>query len=120
MTSGQPLLSVEHLTKEYGSVVALNDVTFSITDGITGILGENGAGKSTAIKILLGLLRPTSGTRARIKKIDMMLAGMVSTYFQLASHFRCMKNKITSDAFVQETAIMKNQPTSFGNGQYGE
>jgi len=61
MTSGQPLLSVEHLTKEYGDVVALNDITFSITDGITGILGENGAGKSTAIKILLGLLRPTSG-----------------------------------------------------------
>ena len=56
------LLTVERLTKQYGSVVALNDVSFSITDGITGILGENGAGKSTAIKIFLGLLRPTSGT----------------------------------------------------------
>ena len=62
MTTGQPLLEVEHLTKQYGNVVALNDVSFSITDGITGILGENGAGKSTAIKILLGLLQPTSGS----------------------------------------------------------
>ena len=62
MASGEPLLAVEHLTKHYGDVVALNDVTFSISDGITGILGENGAGKSTAIKILLGLLQPTSGT----------------------------------------------------------
>jgi ABC-2 type transport system ATP-binding protein len=62
MTTGEVLLSVDHLTKDYGSVLALNDVSFSITDGITGILGENGAGKSTAIKILLGLMQPTSGT----------------------------------------------------------
>jgi len=62
MTTGQTLLAVDRLTKHYGDVVALNEVSFEITDGITGILGENGAGKSTAIKILLGLLRPTSGT----------------------------------------------------------
>ena len=61
MATGETLLAVEHLTKRYGNVIALNDVSFSITDGITGILGENGAGKSTAIKILLGLIRPTSG-----------------------------------------------------------
>jgi ABC-2 type transport system ATP-binding protein len=61
-TSEEPLLEVEHLTKRYNGVVALDDVSFTITDGITGILGENGAGKSTAIKILLGLLQPTSGT----------------------------------------------------------
>lgn len=59
--TGDTLLTVERLTKQYRNVVALNDVTFRITDGITGILGENGAGKSTAIKILLGLLKPTSG-----------------------------------------------------------
>ncbi|MGH7638135.1 MAG: ATP-binding cassette domain-containing protein, partial [Gemmatimonadaceae bacterium] len=59
--TGAPLLTVENLTKRYGKVIALDGVSFSITDGITGILGENGAGKSTAIKILLGLLRPTSG-----------------------------------------------------------
>jgi ABC-2 type transport system ATP-binding protein len=62
MSAGETLLAVEHLSKSYGNVVALNDVSFGITSGITGILGENGAGKSTAIKILLGLLQPTSGT----------------------------------------------------------
>src|SRR5688572_15823390 len=62
MATGEPLLAVEHLTKKYGNVVALNDVSFSITSGITGILGENGAGKSTAIKILFGLPQPTSGS----------------------------------------------------------
>ncbi|HUQ19962.1 MAG TPA: ABC transporter ATP-binding protein [Gemmatimonadaceae bacterium] len=59
--TGTALLSVENLTKQYKNVLALDDVSFTITDGITGILGENGAGKSTAIKILLGLLPATSG-----------------------------------------------------------
>ena len=62
MASGETLLSAERLTKHYKNVVALNDVSFTIESGITGILGENGAGKSTAIKIFLGLIRPTSGS----------------------------------------------------------
>ncbi len=62
MANVDALLVADNLTKHYGNVVALNDVSFSVSEGITGILGENGAGKSTAIKIFLGLLRPTSGT----------------------------------------------------------
>ena len=61
MAGQVPLLSAERLTKRYRNVVALNEVDFSVYDGITGILGENGAGKSTAIKIFLGLLQPTAG-----------------------------------------------------------
>ena len=62
MTKTEPLVTAESLSKRYGDVVALDGVTFGIYDGITGILGENGAGKSTAIKIFLGLLEPTSGS----------------------------------------------------------
>ena len=62
MSTTEPLLKAERLTKHYKNVVALNEVSFNIYDGITGILGENGAGKSTAIKIFLGLLQPTSGS----------------------------------------------------------
>lgn len=58
----EALLSAENLSKHYKEVVALNNVSFDISDGITGILRKNGAGKSTAIKIFLGLLKPTSGT----------------------------------------------------------
>ncbi len=49
---------------------------------------------------------PTSGTSIRIKNIDMIAAGIVSTYFQLASHQMCMKNKITNSALEHETAII--------------
>jgi len=58
----KPILAAQNLTKHYGDVVALDGVSFEVHDGITGILGENGAGKSTAIKIFLGLVPPTSGS----------------------------------------------------------
>lgn len=50
----------------------------------------------------------------RIKNADITLAGTVSTHFQLASHFKCIKNMITSMAFVQETNIMNARLASIG------
>ena len=58
----RPLIEAKELTKHYGSVVALDSAAFEVSEGITGLLGQNGAGKSTAIKLFLGLLRPTSGS----------------------------------------------------------
>jgi ABC-2 type transport system ATP-binding protein len=60
------VVSVEHLTKRFGELVAVDGLTFSLHAGtITGFLGPNGAGKTTTLRMLLGLVRPTSGT-ARI------------------------------------------------------
>jgi ABC-2 type transport system ATP-binding protein len=68
--SDQPAVVVEHLTKQFGSFTALNDLNLTIPKGrIVGLIGPNGAGKTTAIRILVGLLRPTSGT-ARIAGAD--------------------------------------------------
>jgi ABC-2 type transport system ATP-binding protein len=58
----EALLRANKLTKHYGPVVALDSADFEVVPGITGLLGSNGAGKSTAIKIFLGLLKPTSGS----------------------------------------------------------
>jgi ABC-2 type transport system ATP-binding protein len=60
MTS--PIIQAEHLSKWYGQVSGLNDVTASIPPGITGLLGPNGAGKSTFMKLMTGQLRPSQGT----------------------------------------------------------
>jgi ABC-2 type transport system ATP-binding protein len=57
------MIEVDHLTKRYGSTVAVDDLTFRITPGrITGFLGPNGAGKTTTLKAILALIRPTAGT----------------------------------------------------------
>ena len=54
---------VQHLSRRFGSFVAVDDVSFSVKTGeIFGFLGSNGAGKSTTIRMLSGLLRPSSGT----------------------------------------------------------
>ena len=57
-----PVISIRGLTKRYGQLTALNDLNLDVHRGETlGFLGLNGAGKTTAIRLLLDLLRPTSG-----------------------------------------------------------
>ena len=57
-----PILECDNLTKRFGSVEALTDVSFSVEPGrIVGLLGPNGSGKTTMIKLINGLLTPTSG-----------------------------------------------------------
>ncbi|MCY0859721.1 MAG: ABC transporter ATP-binding protein [Sulfolobaceae archaeon] len=56
------MIEVKNLTKYYGGLKALDNVTFTVNDGeIVGFVGMNGAGKTTTIKIIAGILRPTSG-----------------------------------------------------------
>jgi ABC-2 type transport system ATP-binding protein len=56
-------ITLSGLTKRYGSVTAVDDLSFTLGEGsITGFVGANGAGKSTSIRMLLGLTRPTSGS----------------------------------------------------------
>jgi ABC-2 type transport system ATP-binding protein len=57
------MIEVNHLTKRFGSVLAVDDLSFTIRHGhVTGFLGPNGAGKSTTMRLILGLDTPTSGT----------------------------------------------------------
>lgn len=57
-----PIVQADHLSKWYGQVSGLNDVTASIPGGITGLLGPNGAGKSTFMKLMTGQLKPSQGS----------------------------------------------------------
>src|SRR2546428_9373212 len=62
----QPMIEVERLTKRFGTITAVDHVSFSVGKGsIFGFLGPNGSGKSTMIRMLCGILEPSGGT-ARI------------------------------------------------------
>src|SRR5947209_6805804 len=57
------MISVKQLTKRFGTQVAVDELSFEIPAGqIVGFLGPNGAGKSTTLKMLTGMIEPTSGT----------------------------------------------------------
>ena len=57
-----PIVYLENVSKVYGRIHALSNVTLGLSGGVTGILGLNGAGKSTLFKLLMGKLKPNSGT----------------------------------------------------------
>src|ERR1044072_3263264 len=56
-----PIVQADHVSKWYGQVIGLNDVSVEVPAGITGLLGPNGAGKSTFMKLITGQLRPSKG-----------------------------------------------------------
>ena len=56
------LVAADHLSKWYGQVIGLNDVSVTVPTGITGLLGPNGAGKSTFMKLITGQLKPSKGS----------------------------------------------------------
>jgi ABC-2 type transport system ATP-binding protein len=61
-TTSTPILTATNVSKWYGQVIGLNDVTVAVPPGITGLLGPNGAGKSTFMKLITGQLAPSKGS----------------------------------------------------------
>jgi ABC-2 type transport system ATP-binding protein len=84
MTPGRgaaaPAVVTDHLSKWYGQVIGLNDVTMTVPHGITGLLGPNGAGKSTLMKLLTGQLKPSKGS---IRVLDEPVWGNPAIYFRM-------------------------------------
>jgi len=107
--SGQPLLSAQRLTKQYRGVTALNDISFDIHDGITGILGENGAGKSTAIKIFLGLLRATSGTATVLGENAAENVAVRGRLGYMPEH-DCLPSQVSAAEFLTHMAEVSGLP----------
>jgi ABC-2 type transport system ATP-binding protein len=75
-----PIVAADHLSKWYGQVIGLNDVSVSVPAGITGLLGPNGAGKSTFMKLITGQLRPSKGS---IHVLGESIWGNPALYFRI-------------------------------------
>jgi ABC-2 type transport system ATP-binding protein len=73
-------VTADHLSKWYGQVIGLNDVTLTVPSGITGLLGPNGAGKSTFMKLVTGQLKPSKG---EVRVLGEPIWGNPALYFRI-------------------------------------
>jgi ABC-2 type transport system ATP-binding protein len=104
-----PTIEVDHVSKWFGDVVAVSDVTFTIGTGITALLGPNGAGKSTVLRLLCGLARPSQG-RVHVlggdPRRDLSIFGRIGLVPQQEALFEAL----TAREFVETAARLLRVP----------
>ena len=107
------LIETHALTKRYGGgVTALSDLTLAVEPGVIGLVGANGAGKSTFIKILLGLLAPTSG-QARVLGLDPTARSEdVRARVGYMPEHDCLPSELSAAEFVTHMARMSGLPAT--------
>jgi len=105
-----PLISARDLTKRYPGVNALDGLTVDVEPGIIGFVGANGAGKSTFIRILLGLLAPTSGA-ASVLGFDVQADALeVRRRVGYMPEHDCLPLEISGTDFVTHQGQMSGLP----------
>jgi len=107
-----PAIVTDALTRTFGPVTALSQLTVEMPAGVVGLVGANGAGKSTLIKILLGLLPPTSG-RAQILGMDCRTEGLrIRQLVGYMPESDCLPPDISATEFVVHLARMSGLPSA--------
>jgi ABC-2 type transport system ATP-binding protein len=108
-----PLIEATALTKRYGAhVTALDGLTLEVEPGIIGLVGANGAGKSTFIKILLGLLAPTSGS-ASVMGLDVAREGtQIRQFVGYLPEHDCLPPDLSATEFVSHMGRMSGLPAT--------
>jgi ABC-2 type transport system ATP-binding protein len=106
-----PAIEITNVTKTFGNVTALHDLTVDMPTGVVGFVGANGAGKSTLIKILLGLLSPTAGS-ARVLGLDTQTDGLrIRELVGYMPESECLPRDISATEFLVHMARMSGLPT---------
>jgi ABC-2 type transport system ATP-binding protein len=107
------LIETRALTKRYGGgVIALSELTLAVEPGVIGLVGANGAGKSTFIKILLGLLAPTDG-ESRVLGLDPMVnSEEVRARVGYMPEHDCLPTELSAAEFVTHMARMSGMPAT--------
>ena len=104
------MITTRGLTKRYGAITALDDLTVDVAAGVVGLVGANGAGKSTLIKLLLGLLPPTSGT-VQVLGLDAVREGEeVRRRVGYMPEHDCLPADVSATEFVVHMARISGLP----------
>jgi ABC-2 type transport system ATP-binding protein len=106
------LITTDGLTKRFGAVTAVEQLTVDVEPGVTGLVGANGAGKSTLLKILLGLL-PASEGGARVLDLDVASDGpAIRERVGYMPEHDCLPPDVSATEFVVHMARMSGLPTT--------
>ena len=106
------IVEVKGLTHDYGEVVALRNLNLAIPPGVTGLVGANGAGKTTMLRLLLGLLHPTSGSvdvMGHDPEVEPLAVRAVMGYMPEG---QCLPKDQTAADFVSYAAQLAGIPRS--------
>jgi ABC-2 type transport system ATP-binding protein len=105
-----PMIQTEALTKRYGSVTAVSELSVDVEPGVVGLIGANGAGKSTLIKMVLGLLPATSG-RATVLGLDVATEGAaIRERVGYMPEHDCLPPDVSATELVVHMARMSGLP----------
>ncbi|MCP5026010.1 MAG: ABC transporter ATP-binding protein [Actinomycetia bacterium] len=103
--SGAPTVSLENVSKWFGDVVAVSDVSFAITSGVTALLGPNGAGKSTILRMLCGLTGPSQG-RVLVLGDNPRTERLLTSRIGLVPQQETMFESLNALRFVELSAVL--------------
>src|SRR6187397_2171338 len=116
-------ISVEHFSRTYGDLTAVDDLSFEVASGeIVGLIGPNGAGKTTTLRSLAGILRPTTGT-LRIDGHDILADALEAKrrlafmpdephlfeYLTVEEHLRLVARLYTVDDFDRRARLLLDE-----------
>jgi ABC-2 type transport system ATP-binding protein len=105
----EPRVVVENVSKWFGPLVAVSDVSFDVGPGVTALLGPNGAGKSTMFRMLCGLARPSKGT-VRVLGRDPRTDAEVARLIGLVPQQETVFEPLTAREFVALSARLQGLP----------
>jgi ABC-2 type transport system ATP-binding protein len=106
------LIRTHHLSKRFGDVTAVDDLTVDVAPGVVGLVGANGAGKSTLLKVLLGLMPATSG---KAEVLDLDVAGDGTSIRERVGYMPehdCLPPDVSATEFLVHMARMSGLPTT--------
>ena len=104
-----PTVAATGVSKWFGNIVAVSDVTFEIGPGVTALLGPNGSGKSTLLRLICGLARPSAGT-VQVNGLDPRADLSVTRDIGLAPQQETVFEPLTAREFVRLSAVLHGLP----------
>jgi ABC-2 type transport system ATP-binding protein len=105
----RPVIEAAHVSKWFGDLVAVSDVSFSVAPGVTALLGPNGAGKSTMLRMIAGLTPPSQGT-VRVLGLDPHRDLALTERIGLVPQQEVVFEVLTAFEFVRLAAVLARLP----------